>query len=123
MNSYNVISENSDIALTAHRLVKFTSTGVTLCGADGDAIGTTLNDTLINTEAAVALRKSYGLHYVTVADGTDIAVGDQLDQAADGKVTKAAGGKIVGVARQANTEAGGIIRAYLYPSEPAEAGT
>lgn len=123
MNSYNVISENSDIALSAHRLVKFTSTGVTLCGADGDAIGTTLNDTAINTAAAIALRKCYGLHYVTVGSGTDIAAGDELDQAADGKVVKAAGGKIVGVAREANTEAGGIINAYLYAEEKAQAGT
>jgi hypothetical protein len=115
MNSYNVISENSDTALIAHRLVKFSATGVGYAGTTGASHGTTLNDSLIGTPAGVALRKNFGIHFVTVVDATAIAAGDELDQAADGQVVKHAAGVIVGIAREPSTEAGSIIRAYLYP--------
>ena len=115
MNSYNVISENSDVDLSAHLLVKFTATGVDKAGATDVAIGTVLNDTKAGKAAAVALRKSYGLHDVTLGNNTAVAVGDELDQYAGGTVIKAAGGKKAGVARQAATGTGAIIEAYLYP--------
>jgi hypothetical protein len=114
MNSYNVISENSDTDLIAHRLVRFTATGVAYAGTGDNAIGTVLNDSLMGKAAAVALRKNFGLHYVTVVDATTITAGDELDQAATGQVVLAAGGVKVGIAREPSTEAGSIIRAYLY---------
>lgn len=115
MNSYNVISENSDTDLSAHLLVKFTATGVAKAGASDVAIGTTLNDTLQDKAAAVALRKSYGLHQVTLGNNTAVAKGDELDQGSNGTVVKAVGGTKVGVARQAATGTGARIDAYLYP--------
>jgi hypothetical protein len=121
MNSYNVISENSDTDLIAHRLVKFTATGVAYAGVTDDPVGTVLNDTLLGTSAAIALKKAFGLNFVTVADATAIVAGDQLDQAANGQVTKHVSGQVVGVAREPSTEAGSIIRAYLYASGTGEA--
>lgn len=116
MNSYNVISENADSDITAHILVKFTATGVAIAG-DTDAVcGTVLNDVLSGKAAAVALRKAFGLHYVTVGSATAIAAGDELDQAANGKVVKAAGGTKIGIAREASGGSGSIINAYLYSS-------
>jgi hypothetical protein len=115
MNSYNVISENSDTDLIAHRLVKFTATGVAYSGTSGAVHGTVMNDSLLGTLAAVALRKAFGLHFVTVADATAIAAGDELEQAANGQVVKFAAGTKIGMAREPSTEAGSIIRAYLYP--------
>lgn len=115
MNSYNVLSENSDVNLSAHTLVKFTATGVDVAGATDEAIGTVLNDTLQGQAAAVALRKSYGLHNVILGNNTAVAVGDKLDQAANGKVVKHVAGVVIGVARQAATGTGAVIEAYLYP--------
>lgn len=116
MNSYNVISENSDTDLTAHRLVKFTATGVAYCGTGDRACGTVLNDSLLGKAAAVALRKNYGLHYVTVGSATAVVAGDELEQAANGQVVKFSAGTKIGVARDASTVSGSIIRAYLYSS-------
>jgi hypothetical protein len=121
MNSYNVISENSDTDLTAHRLVKFTATGVAYAGVTDNPVGTTLNDTLLGKEAGVALKKNFGIHFVTVADATAIVAGDELELAANGQVIKASSGRRVGVAREPSTEAGSIIRAYLYSAAAGEA--
>jgi hypothetical protein len=116
MNSSNVISENSDVALTAHLLVKFTATGVDKCGTGDRACGTVLNDTLINTPAAVALRKNFGIHYVTTGSATAIVAGDELEQGALGTVVKFSAGTKIGVAREPASATGSIIRAYLYSS-------
>jgi hypothetical protein len=119
MNANNVISENSDTDLIAHRLVKFSPTGVgysVAADAAKTCAGSVLNDTLSGTPAAVALKKSFGLHFVTVIDATAIVAGDELDLAAAGQVVKHAAGTIIGVAREPSVEAGSIIRAYLYPA-------
>lgn len=116
MNSNNVISENSDVALTAHLLVKFTATGVDKTGVSDRACGTVLNDTLIGQAAAIALRKAFGLHYVTTGSATAITAGDELEQGALGTVVKFAAGTKIGVAREPSSATGSIIRAYLYSS-------
>lgn len=116
MNSYNVISENADTDITAHILVKFTATGVAIAGTGDNVCGTNLNDVLLGKAASVALRKAFGLHYVTVGNATAIAAGDELEQLAAGKVGKFAAGTKIGIAREPSTASGSIIRAYLYSS-------
>src|SRR4051812_31021562 len=116
MNSQNVISENADADISAHILVKFSATGVAIAGTTDAVCGTNLNDVLSGKAASVALRKAFGLHYVTVGSNTAIAAGDELDQAANGKVVKAAGGTKIGIAREPSTASGSQIRAYLYSS-------
>ncbi len=116
MNANNVISENSDTALTAHLLVKFTATGVALAGTGDRACGTVLNDTLIGQPAAIALRKAFGIHFVTVGNATAILAGDELEQLANGQVGKFVAGTKIGVAREPSSASGSIIRAYLYSS-------
>jgi hypothetical protein len=117
MNSYNVISENADVAMNEHVLVEFTPTGVKLATAATDfnlVAGTNHHPVDANKAAAVLLRAAFGLHYVTVGSATAIASGDELDLAADGKVVKAAGGTKIGVAREPSGGVDSIIRARLY---------
>lgn len=117
MNSYNVISENADVTLAEHVLVVFTATGVTLAAANSSiqkVAGTNLHPTDAGKASAIALRVAFGLHYVTVANNTPIAAGDELDLAANGQVVKAAGGTKIGIAREPSSVAGSIIRARLY---------
>jgi hypothetical protein len=117
VNSYNVISENADVDMAEHVGVVFTATGVTPWAANSvlnKVAGTNIHPAKAGKAAGVALRHAFGLHYVTVADATAIAAGDELDLAANGQVVKAAGGTKVGIAREPSTEAGSIIRARLY---------
>lgn len=119
MNPNPIISlpVKASTALVAHRRVKVgTGAKVEYAGASDTSIGTVLQDCDATVpdraQAAVHLRGN-GINYVTYGTATALTAGDELVGAANGKVTKGSSSPI-GVALEAATADGDIIRAILY---------
>ena len=104
-------------ALVANRRVKVgTGAKVEYAGASDTAIGTVLQDcdaTIVGRDQAAVQLRGTGINYVTYGTSTALTAGDELVGAANGKVTKGASSPI-GVALEAATADGDVIRAFLY---------
>lgn len=96
--------------LKPFRRVKITSSGAAYAGADDAAVGTLLPGDPGNADHAAVQDLTLGLHFATIGNGTDVAVGDLLQPAADGKLVKQTTGKAVAVALEACTDADDQIR-------------
>lgn len=99
------------------RRITMTATGGDLAGVSDKALGTSVsgyNDPGGDTSLAVQ-DLSFGIHFATMGSNTDIAVGDEIEAAADGKVVKLSAGPAVGVALEAGSDTGDIIRVKYYP--------
>lgn len=130
MNHSNIVNLPLDSAtalIKAHLRVKIDSNGeAVLSGADEAFLGTNLQDvtgtvdgTHARNVAAVAL-KGYGTHYATAAGA--IALGAEVDAAASGKV-ETTGGAPIGIALEAASADGDVIRVFYYNpvARPAQA--
>lgn len=106
MNINPVISlpVSADLSAYSHVGVKLTSTGIALAGSGDRVIGTMIRgnavaantgDTVIGRSASVQLATGTGLHFITIANSTAIAMGDELEQWPNGRYGKR-GGVITG---------------------------
>lgn len=111
MNTAPVISlPTASDDLVPYRLVKMTAGGVAYNGAGDTPLGTLLpGDPGGQTQAALQTLDN-GIHFATIGNGTDIAVGDQLQAAADGKVVKRTTGPLLAIALEAGAELDDVIR-------------
>ena len=98
--------------------VKLGSTGGAAAGIRDQAVGTTVsgyNDPGGDTSLAVQ-DLNYGLHFATIGNGTDVAIGDELEALADGKLGKRVAAPAVAIALEACTESGDQIRVKYLPN-------
>lgn len=98
--------------------VKLGSTGGAVAGALDQAVGTTLsgwNDPGGDTTLAVQ-DLTFGIHFATIGNGTDVAVGDELEAFAGGKLVKRVAGPAVAIALQACANAEDRIRVKYLPN-------
>lgn len=117
MNQSTIISLPVAAAnLEPFRRMKFGPNGLEYAGAADPAIGTFLPaDPGMDTAGALQPR-GIGIHFVTIGNGTDVAVGDRLEAAADGKLIKLATGLAEAVALESCTDADDRIRAVFLPN-------
>lgn len=104
--------------LAAFRRMKLGSTGAAYAGVGDVCVGTSIsgwNDPGGDKVSAIQ-DINFGLHFATVGNGTDIAVGDELEAFANGQVVKRTTGAAVGVALETATEIGHVIRVKYYPT-------
>lgn len=100
--------------LVPFRRVKITSTGAAYAGVADVAVGTLLpGDPGGDTTAAIQGHE-FGIHFATMADGTNIAIGDEIEAAANGKIAKLSTGAAIGVALEAGTDTDDMIRVRYY---------
>ena len=117
MNISSVFSvPASATTLVPYRRMKLISTGAAYADATDAAIGTLLpGDPGSDLQAAVQ-DIDCGLHFATIGNGTDIAIGDALEAAAAGKLVKKTTGIAVAIALEACTADGDIIRVKYLPA-------
>jgi hypothetical protein len=104
--------------LKPFRRVKAGSTGIAYAGATDVALGTLLPGDPGNEDNSAVLDLTTGLHFATIGNSTDVAVGDLLQPAADGKLVKQTTGPAVAVALEACTDTDDQIRVKYLGSEP-----
>jgi len=116
MNSSPVFSLLAvSAALLPHRRAKMTAAGVDYAGASDIGIGT-LQAGDLNRIQVTILPFGIGLHFATMGNGTDIAIGDALEPAAAGKLVKKVAGPTVAIALEACTDVDDVIRVkYVDP--------
>lgn len=103
--------------LVPFRRVKMTSTGAAYAGAAEVAVGTLLpGDPGDETQSAVQ-GLEFGVHFATMGDGTNIAIGDEIEASANGKVIKLGSGPAIGVALEAGTDEDDVIRVRYYSAK------
>lgn len=98
--------------------IKLGSTGGAVAGARDAAVGTVIsgwNDPGGDTSLAVQ-DLGFGIHFATIGNGTDIAIGDELEALADGKLGKRVAAPVVAIALEACTQDGDQIRVKYLPS-------
>jgi len=87
----------ADLSAYSHVGVKLTSTGIALAGPGDRTIGTMIRgnavaantgDTVIGRMAAVQLAQGTGLHFITLAATTAVAMADELEQWPGGRYAK-----------------------------------
>jgi hypothetical protein len=103
--------------LVPFRRVKIGSTGAAYAGVLDRAAGTLLPGDPGDDTVSAVQGLEFGIHFATIGNGTDIAVGDELQAAADGKLVKRTTGPAVAVALEACTEEDDQIRVRYYPTD------
>lgn len=96
---------------------KLGALGGVVADARDEAVGTVIsgwNDPGGDTSLAVQ-DLTYGIHFATVGNGTDIAIGDELEAFAGGKLVKRVAGPVVAIALEACTAAEDQIRVKYLP--------
>lgn len=102
--------------LEPFRRVKLGSTGAAYAGVQDVAVGTLLAGDPGDDAISAIQGLDFGIHFATIANGTDVAIGDELQAAADGKLAKLTTGPAVAVALEACTDENDVIRVRYYPS-------
>lgn len=102
--------------LEPYRRAKVTSTGAAYAGSGESAVGTLLPGDPGDDLYSAVQDLTFGVHFATMGSNTDIAVGDEVQAAADGKIVKLSAGPAVGVALEAGSDDGDIIRVKYYPN-------
>ncbi len=104
----------SATTLVGYRRVKLDATGELVYAGIGDGSIGTLQPLDLDRNVGAVQTQDNGLHYATIGNGTDIAIGDELEEAADGKLVKKVAGAAVAVALQACGDADDIIRVRYF---------
>lgn len=97
--------------------VKLGADGGEVAGALDQAVGTTIsgyNDPGGDTSLAIQ-DLTFGIHFATIGNGTDVAIGDELEALAGGKLVKRVAGPAVAIALEACTADGDQIRVKYLP--------
>lgn len=121
MNTEVVISlPVSATDLEPYRRVVYGASGLAYAGATDSAIGTLLPADPGGDQAGAVHNRNVGLHFATIGNDTNIAVGDELQGAADGKLVKRTTGPLEAIACEACTDEDDIIR-VVYVAQAAAA--
>lgn len=110
----------AEVDTPTFRRIKMTADGGALAGVGDVSVGTSIsgyNDPGGDTSLAIQ-PPEFGIHFATMGSDTDIAVGDEIEAAADGKIVKLATGPAIGVALEAGSDTGDVIRVKYYGIQP-----
>lgn len=100
--------------LAGYRRVKLNSSGELVYAGIGDGWIGTLQPLDLDRSVGSVQTADNGLHFATIGNGTDVAVGDELQEAADGKLVKKTTGVAVAVALQPCADEDDVIRVRYY---------
>lgn len=107
-------------ALTANRRVKLLAAGtIDYAGVGEVAIGTLFTDidaAVPSKAVGTVFQHGFGIHWATNDGTTAIAVGDEIESAANGKITKRLSGERIGIALEASSVDGDVIRVIYEPT-------
>lgn len=102
MNISPVFSVPASVTtLVPFRRVKLVAAGAAYAGAGEVAVGTLLPGDPGNETQSAIQDLQHGIHFATIGNGTNIAIGDELESFTDGKLVKKTSGALEAIALEA----------------------